>query len=215
MQASDYVSLALVVLMGYLAVILTRASWRYLRVAIRWVAALLRRAQRGKLFISYRRSDSEHPTGRIYDGLQLEFGQDCVFKDVDNIPLGVDFRQHLSVAVARADLVLAVIGARWLEPSPESGRPRIWEDQDFVRAELLAALQRGKPIIPLLVAGAAMPSESQLPAELSKLAFLQAHPVRSDPDFREDMRRLIVKIRSAWPRKFRPHIDVQGPPSAA
>ena len=48
-----------------------------------------------RVFISYRRSDSVTITGRIYDHLVHAFGDDSVFKDVDDIPLGVDFRRKL------------------------------------------------------------------------------------------------------------------------
>jgi hypothetical protein len=41
-----------------------------------------------RIFISYRRSDSEHVAGRMYDWLSREFGQENVFKDVDSIPIG-------------------------------------------------------------------------------------------------------------------------------
>ncbi len=51
-----------------------------------------------KIFISYRRVDTEHITGRIHDRLAPHFGRDNVFMDIDTIPFGVDFRQHLSSA---------------------------------------------------------------------------------------------------------------------
>lgn len=48
-----------------------------------------------KILISYRREDSAHVTGRIYDRLVQQFGRTAVFKDVDSIPLGIDFRTYL------------------------------------------------------------------------------------------------------------------------
>jgi hypothetical protein len=48
-----------------------------------------------RIFVSYRRSDSQDVTGRIYDRLLTEFGPGALFKDVDAIPLGADFKQHL------------------------------------------------------------------------------------------------------------------------
>lgn len=47
-----------------------------------------------KIFISYRRVDSEDVAGRIYDRLVQHFGHDAIFKDVDDIPFGVDFRRQ-------------------------------------------------------------------------------------------------------------------------
>jgi len=48
-----------------------------------------------KIFVSYRRQDSADVTGRIYDRLVQRFDKEQIFKDVDSIPLGVDFREHL------------------------------------------------------------------------------------------------------------------------
>ena len=59
-----------------------------------------------RIFISYRREDSADITGRIDDRLLHAFGRKSVFKDVDSIPLGMDFRKHLSSAVAKCDVLL-------------------------------------------------------------------------------------------------------------
>ncbi len=48
-----------------------------------------------RIFISYRRADSITMTGRIHDRLVARYGEKNVFKDVDDIPLGVDFRTVL------------------------------------------------------------------------------------------------------------------------
>lgn len=53
-----------------------------------------------KILISYRREDSADVTGRIYDRLIQAF-QNAVFRDVDSIPFGVDFRRHLDAQVTK------------------------------------------------------------------------------------------------------------------
>ncbi|MCX7010592.1 MAG: toll/interleukin-1 receptor domain-containing protein, partial [Kiritimatiellaeota bacterium] len=68
------------------------------------------------VFICYRREDSADVVGRIYDRLVERFGRDAVFKDVDSIPLGVDFREHLRDSISRFGVILVVIGAKWLSP---------------------------------------------------------------------------------------------------
>lgn len=68
----------------------------------------------GSIFISYRRSDSISETGRIYDYLESHFGRQRVFKDVDSIPLGVNFREYLDQEVGRCQVLVAVIGPEWL-----------------------------------------------------------------------------------------------------
>ena len=56
-----------------------------------------------KVFLSYRRGDSADVTGRIDDRLVTSFGRENVFKDLDSIPLGMDFRVYLSEAVGEAE----------------------------------------------------------------------------------------------------------------
>ena len=120
-----------------------------------------------RIFISYRRSDSADITGRIYDRLASQFGKPVVFKDVDSIPLGADFRKHLSEAVGSAGVVLVILGEHWLDARDESGRRRLDSANDLVRIEIEAALARGIPVIPILVGNSRMPSEGDLPPSLS------------------------------------------------
>jgi hypothetical protein len=78
-----------------------------------------------KVFISYRREDSEDVTGRIYDRLVEYFSVAGVFKDIDNIPLGLDFRAVLDKALGEAGAVLVVIGPRWISCTDADGRRRL------------------------------------------------------------------------------------------
>ena len=143
-----------------------------------------------KIFVSYRRQDSADVTGRIYDRLVQRFDKEQIFKDVDSIPLGVDFREHLGRVVGQCDVLLAVVGNEWLA-ADSSGRRRIDDAKDFVRIEIESALERNIPVIPVLVRGASMPSEADLPASLLPLAYRHGMAVRPDPDFHRDMDRLI------------------------
>ncbi len=58
-----------------------------------------------KILISYRRSDSSAITGRIFDRLSHHYGEDLVFMDVDSIPIGIDFRQHIQEMLLGADVL--------------------------------------------------------------------------------------------------------------
>jgi TIR domain len=147
------------------------------------------------IFISYRRQDSADVTGRIYDRLLQRFERGQVFKDVDSIPLGVDFRKHLSDAVGRCDALLVVIGPQWLTATGTSGR-RLDDAQDFVRIEIEAALSRDIPVIPLLVGGANLPAAHELPASLSAISYRNGIAIRSDPDFHRDIDRLLAGMAS-------------------
>jgi TIR domain len=146
------------------------------------------------IFISYRRQDSGDVTGRIYDRLVQQFGREAIFKDVDSIPLGVDFRGVLDNAVGQCNLLLAVIGRQWLSGQNESGARRLDDPRDFVRIEIESAIRRDIPVIPLLVQGAGMPGENDLPTSLQALVYRNAIPIRPDPDFHHDIDRLIKGI---------------------
>jgi hypothetical protein len=148
-----------------------------------------------KLFLSYRRDDSADITGRIYDRLESHFGHDHVFRDVDTIPFGLDFRRAIDEAVGKCQVALVVIGAQWVTIKDGKGRQRLTIPNDFVRMEVETALKRSIPVIPVLVGGADMPSADELPPSLAELAYRNGVPVRRDPDFRNDVERLIRGIQ--------------------
>jgi pterin-4a-carbinolamine dehydratase len=59
--------------------------------------------------------------------------------------------------------MLVVIGPQWLFLQDAHGRRRIDNEDDWVRAEILAAIKPGRTAIPVLVLGASLPSEVALP----------------------------------------------------
>jgi hypothetical protein len=148
------------------------------------------------IFISYRRADSMAETGRIYDRLTQAFGGRHIFKDVEDIPAGEDFRQVLDRALTAADVVLVIIGPSWALMADSSGKRRLADPYDFVRIEVETALKRNDvTVIPVLVDNATMPSADQLPDGLKDLAFRNSVVVRNDPDFNRDITLLIKTIQ--------------------
>jgi hypothetical protein len=121
----------------------------------------------GGVFISYRRQESSGLAGRLYDRLAARFGDDQVFMDVDTIALGVDFAEVITQAVSTCQVLLAIIGPRWLDVTDENGRRRLDDARDLVRLEIAAALQRNIRVIPILVEDAAMPPRQELPDDLA------------------------------------------------
>lgn len=142
------------------------------------------------IFLSYRRSDSAYATGHISEYLRERFGQERIFKDVDTIQLAADYRRVVEDAVADCQIMVAVIGGRWIGQN-EDGSRRIDEDRDLVRIELETALKRSVPLVPVLVEGAKIPSEQSLPESLKQLPYRNGAVVRPDPDFRGDVERLL------------------------
>ena len=146
------------------------------------------------VFVSYRRDDSADVVGRIIDRLHAGLVDHDIFRDVDDIPLGADFQQAISEKVGTATVVLVAIGPRWLTATSHEGTRRLDDPNDFVRLEVQAAVQRDIPVIPLLVGGAEMPSADSLPEGLRPLAFRNGIPIRPDPDFDNDVRRLMSAL---------------------
>ena len=135
-----------------------------------------------KIIVSYRRSDSDAIAGRIRDRLSECYGNAAVFMDIDSIPFGKDFRAHVREAVLKEDIVLAIIGPKWTGRT-KAGVSRINEETDPVRIELEIALERGIPVIPVLVGGASMPKADALPATLKDLPFLNAAVIDAGETF--------------------------------
>jgi formylglycine-generating enzyme required for sulfatase activity len=158
-----------------------------------------------KIFISYRRSDSEDVTGRIYDRLVAHFGDDAIFKDVDDIPFGADFRDYLNESLDQCQVVLAVIGNTLLTAGDGQGKRRLDNPADWVRLELEEALGRKTMlVVPLLVSRASLPRADDLPQSIANLAYRNSAQARPDPDFHKDMSRLIGQLEQYFGRLSQP-----------
>jgi hypothetical protein len=169
-----------------------------------------------KLIISYRRADSTAITGRIRDRLVGQYGASSVFMDVEDIPFGSDFRDHIRNELLRSDLLLVVVGREWLGKNVD-GTARIQSETDPVRIEVETALQNAIPIIPVLVNGAQVPEPSDLPESLKNFAFLNAATVDAGRDFHVHMERLIAGIdavAAARRKTVVPSPPVQATPKA-
>lgn len=118
------------------------------------------------------------------------YGPASVFKDVETIPLGLDFRDVIRKALGKCKVVLAVIGRDWVSATDEAGERRLDNPADFVRIELEATLERGIPVVPVLVDDAPIPKARDLPESLGALVYRNGIPIRPDPDFDHDMDRL-------------------------
>lgn len=151
-----------------------------------------------QIFISYRREDTTDITGRIYDRLTYKYGTPAVFKDVDSIPPGSDFRKYLDSKIKECTVVLVVVGDDWLRKDPVTGARRLDNPHDFVRIEIESALKRDIPVIPLLVEDALWPPQEKLPEGMQDFAYRQARVIGRDPDFRLHMEALIADLEKIF-----------------
>jgi hypothetical protein len=126
-----------------------------------------------RVFLSYRREDSSTAVQHLRESLGRLIGEDKIFRDVDSIPLGKNFETVIGEAIRGASACLVIIGPNWLAAT-QGGRSRLDDPEDFVRTEVELALKAGIEVIPVLVDGARMPGEKDLPKSISALANLNA-----------------------------------------
>lgn len=148
-----------------------------------------------RIFLNYRRTDTEDAAGRLFDALCSHFGEHHVFMDIDDIEPGVDFDQVVHEAVGQCDVLLAVIGPQWLTMVDGQGRRRLDKPDDYVRIELQVALERNIRLVPVLIHDVAMPLEEELPESLRRLAHKQAVGL-STTRWKYDLGKLIEALES-------------------
>jgi hypothetical protein len=98
-------------------------------------------------FISYRREDSAGYAGRLFDRLVARLGRDHVFRDVEDIAPGDDFADSIRRRLIICDVLLVIIGPRWLTATDQKGRKRLEDSKDLVRTEIELGLERKIRII--------------------------------------------------------------------
>ncbi len=148
------------------------------------------------IFMSYRRADSERWCRRLCDHLTLRFGEDLVFRDVDDLAPGVEWAQAIDDALKRAEVALVLIGPAWLSARQ---RRRLADASDVLRHEIAMSLRgRDRKVIPVLVGGASMPRAEALPEDIRPLCAWQACPLR-DRHWRADVERLVGRLRDLLP----------------
>jgi len=144
-----------------------------------------------KVFISYRRADSQDVAGRLFDHLHTAVGSKNIFKDIDSIAPGEDFTKVIRARLAQCDVVFVLIGPNWQECRDEQNKRRLELPTDYVRMEIREALSLKKQVIPILLSGTPPLKASRLPADIRSLAQLQSTELRSGKDFSRDLHVLL------------------------
>lgn len=116
-----------------------------------------------KIFINYRHHDHPDFVERIRDWFALRYGRDSVFMDFDTIPPFSRFADYIRNRVQECDVLIAIIGPRWLELL----RERLdYPEDDYLRLEIVQAIHQGKPIAPICIKGASVPHPHELPPDM-------------------------------------------------
>ena len=133
----------------------------------------------GKVFISYRHEDDPSAAARVRDALAASFGKTNIFMDVDSLLAGQRFDEELSKALATCDVLIVIMGLRWMDllksKNVMSGA------RDYVRVEIAQALKRKIVVVPVRVGREGqlppLPRAKDLPADISDLVQFQMHDV--------------------------------------
>ena len=149
-------------------------------------------AVRGRVFLSYRRDDTRHIAGRIADRLAgANRGSPglhgCRYDRARR-------RLHGRPRPGRGGVLMCCSRSSaqgWI-----SDVERRHSRNDFVLLEIGTALTRGIRVVPVLVDGAAMPTEEALPPAIRNLT--RRNAVRLDHEtFRSDVERLLTAVEKA------------------
>ncbi len=156
-----------------------------------------------KIFISYRREDAGSDARSIYQFLSRRFGEKQLFFDTSTIRTGQKFEKIILENIRQSTIMLIVIGPRWSNVTNPSGTRRLEEEEDFVRREILDALNREISIVPVLVNGARLPKPEDLPLELRAITtfhYTSITPDQFDRDVKHLADTIAPQVRSdiAW-----------------
>lgn len=153
------------------------------------LSSLWQNKTQSRVFISYRREDTQWFAGRLADSLSRYFGDKRVFRDVDGIEGGADFGEVIRGTLKQSDATIILIGDKWLSTTNDTGERRLDQADDWVAQEVVAALDAGIPVYPVLVDDTPMPRSSELPERLQPILRFNAISI-SDNRWQSDVSRL-------------------------
>ena len=115
------------------------------------------------VFISYRGADRVLAR-KLEQRIRSRWGA-RVFRDETGVTPGANWAQEITNALAQSRVLLALVGPGWFVSSDK-------EVEDWVRKELLAAVNSGKPVLPVLVGKSEelRPKLAQMPEAFQKQA---------------------------------------------
>ena len=136
------------------------------------------------IFVNFRTGDETFAAVLIDEKMTQRFGSDAVFRDARSIELGEEFTAKLWGSLAESQILLAVIGPRWLTIETDGVR-RLDMPGDYVRDEIAQALASGVRVVPVLIGDTPMPKADQLPESIIGLAhrqYIRVHPRNAHRD---------------------------------
>ena len=149
-----------------------------------------------RIFVNYREKDTLADLEALGFRLKTDFGEDAVFIARGSIDLGAHSEDRIDLALDWCNAMLVLIGPKWLTIEDQDGRRRLDDPTDLLRREIEKALKRGILIIPVLVGGAHMPREKDLPNSLKELRNRQGRHIH-EGHWERDTEELIENLEKA------------------
>lgn len=153
-----------------------------------------------KIFVSYRREDTQQVSARLCERLDQAFGPRNVFYDERSVGTGADFLGTVGGAIYTSDAILVVIGRIWATIRDAKGQLRLNDPDDPVGWEVGLSLASGRVLIPLLVDGASMPAKGDLPKRLRDLTTRSGLRLATGPGFDVSVDDLIQRLGGPTPQ---------------
>lgn len=174
------------------------------------------------VFVNYRANDNPYAAAGITKVLADQFGEDLVFRDAVSMKPGVRYPDAIRKALHEAEVLVAVVGPRWMQDDPATGKPRLANEDDWVRMEIAYALSHGIQVVQVLLMDtpedAQPPLHAELPDDIRGFASIQAARI-SQRRFHQDMAELVERLVQlvpslVVPRLFAEPIAPLGPEAA-
>lgn len=153
------------------------------------------------IFISYRRDDDAARAVMLNLIIVGTFNEPTkppkvrIYRDTAE-RLGVAWPEEIRERCGSADIVLVVIGPKWLEAKDQYKRRRIDQPNDWVRQEI--ELARDKTVIPIAFGGAIVPPAEALPEAIDYLSGRRGVSVR-DECAETDLQPVLAEIERHLP----------------
>jgi TIR domain-containing protein len=148
-----------------------------------------------RVFISYRSRDAASQAQLLRKYFADRYKDKNVFFDTEGIFVGAKWASVIEQQVRDCDVLVAVIGPRWIELIKEYAI----EEIDHVRKEIALALEHGKMVAPVCVGGAQKPDVKQMHWQVRPMMAHNAE-VLSDPLKDAEIKRLLTSIEAAFSR---------------
>ena len=147
-----------------------------------------------RIFISYRRQDSEAAVGRMFDRLIDRFMPEEVFMDTAKLQAGDEFRARIEDEIRKSSIMLVMIGPRWTKLFHQRNPGDSGNHDDMVRFEIETAIKQGIAIIPVAVDQEGFPRPENLPGILQLVVESSGETRAKWRSFEHDLGELMAAI---------------------